>query len=300
MVPPPSLLVDMPSGRSATAPLARDPAAKATERTRLRQLVQEFMQEAATGRPCIVVSLDSRQFERSNGDIGNLRREARYNLSEEVERFTLLGRASQQRKVDEIPNDPVSDTNEEWETLGEWPFEAVLGTHRAEESALVRSHQHDLNRIVTREEMGRAAVLEFGGGAFAGCVPLLVIEESPDHREKFVSGMQILRLYKGAALRAQRLESARSTSERRTESPNSARVLASVPVASENAACTPTELSTGGRSPAPGSAAGSNPGSARLNNVRVHRPLGMSGPEPPPEDAGSKGVRTPTERQPSP
>jgi len=299
MVPPPSLLVDMPSGRSVPPLVVRDPAAKATERTRLRHLVQEFMQEAANGRSCVVVALDSRLIERSNTDIGSLRREARYILSEEVEKFTLFGRTLLQRKVDEhVANEQAPDSSEDqWEPLGQWPFEAVLGTHRAEESALVRSHEHDLTRIVTREEMGRAAVLEFGGGAFAGCVPLLLIEESSDHREKFVSGMQILRLYKGAALRAQRLESARSSSERRTDSPNSARVLASVPVASENIACTPTEFTAGTRSPAPGSTSGSAPGSARLNNVRVHRPLGMSGPEPP-DDAGSKGVRTPTEKPP--
>jgi hypothetical protein len=102
---------------------------------------------------------------------------------------------------------------------------------------------------------------------------LLLIEETPDHRERFVSGLQILRLYKGAA---QRLESARNSGgDRRHDSPV-ASVLANVPAVSENPGCGQYQPS-GPRSPPA-------PDSARLKNVRVQRPPGLAGPEPPPDD----------------
>merc|ERR1712113_829017 len=57
-------------------------------------------------------------------------------------------------------------------------------------------------------ELNRAAVLEFGSGVRT---PLLLVEESAEVRERFISAMQILRLYRGAA---ERLESAKQRSER--------------------------------------------------------------------------------------
>lgn len=197
--PPPALLVDAPlkGKRSVTPPSVRDPAAKALERSRLRQLVNEFTQEACSGRSCTVVMLDS---DLRNGGV---RREARYSLNVEVNRFVLHGRAPRLRDPEVIQDESEFD-----EPLGQWPMEAVLGVHRAEDSALVQSLMRDLSRLVSQEELPCAAVLEFGGGAFANCTPLLLIEESVDHCERFVSGMQILRLYKGAA---QRLESARNS-----------------------------------------------------------------------------------------
>jgi len=256
--PPPALLVDMPPSRqttkrSTTPPATRDPAAKAAERVRLRQLVNDFTQEAAGGRPCTVVVLDSDPTLNNGGT----RREARYTLGEEVQRFILLGRAQ--------PRDPqVADNGEaDWEPLGQWPLHAVLGTHRAEDSALVQSRQRELGRIVSREELGRSAVLEFGGGPFAGCVPLLLIEESREHCERFVSGMQILRLYKGAA---QRLESARNSGDRR---PNSPAISAPMGLLSQlRTASHIVETPSGGPS---------TPNPERVHSARANRPVGAVG-----------------------
>jgi len=216
--PPPSLLVDIPSGRRPATPPARDPAAKAVERARLRKLVNDFSQEASAGRPCFIIVLDGNVV----GSFGP-RREARYILSTEVDRLSLDWKTQVCSE-----NNTEVDADAEWEPIGMWPLEAVLGTHRAEESALVQSRQRELSRLVSREELSRAAVLEFSGGGLAARKPLLLIEETPEHRERFVSGMQILRLYKGAA---QRLESARSAGDKRPYAmPNG--LLSSSPVVS--------------------------------------------------------------------
>lgn len=199
--PPPSLLVDHTPGRRSTTPPARDPAAKAVERARLRKLVNDFSKEAAAGRPCLIIVMDGNMV----GSFGP-RREARYILSEEVDRLSLDWKIQVGGDADEVAIDT------EWQPIGMWPLEAILGTHRAEESALVQSCQRELSRLVSREELSRAAILEFSGGGSAARKPLLLIEETPEHRERFVSGMQILRLYKGAA---QRLESARSAGDKR-------------------------------------------------------------------------------------
>jgi len=190
--PAPALLVDAPSvpmgaRRPTTPPAARDPAAKAMERARLRKLVNEFTQEAALGRPCTIVFLEF-----ANAAVGLTRRGARYELLDEVERLVLRGRAG--------------GANDDWEPIGSWPLEAVLGVHRAEDSALVQSHQREVGCVAHREELARSAVLEFGGGACTARRPVLLIEESVEHCERLVKGLQILRLYKGAA---NRLESAR-------------------------------------------------------------------------------------------
>lgn len=245
-MPPPSLLVDTPStaGRRSSTPLgARDPAAKALERKRLRQLFNDFMQEAASGRSCTVVVLDD-DAARSNGGI---RTDARYTLSQEVERFMVETASG--------------------ESFGQWPLEAVLGTHKAEESALVQSRWVELARVVSQEELARAAVIEFGGGAFAGCTPLLLIEESPDHCEKFVSGMQILRLYKGAA---QRLESARS--DRRSNSREPMGLLA--------------QVASPGNKIEPKTAENSVP--QRFQQVGAARPAGSIGSDDPPDVSPDK------------
>lgn len=275
--PPPALLVDVPAGaqRPRTPPAARDPAAKALERARLRQLVNEFTQEAASGRPCSIVVLDGDMGECNGGG----RREARYTLSDEVDRFILLGRrAAQQRHADA----EAADNNEaEWEPLGQWPLEAVLGIHKAEESALVQSHQRDLGRSVSREEIARAAVLEFGGGTFAGCVPLLLIEESTEHIEKFVSGMQILRLYKGAT---HRLETARISSERRSNSPAPAvaSLFGQLPAA-------PESVPTASQQEAPSGSGKQTPDTSRIHSARLNRPAGLVGSDDPAADMPKAG-----------
>lgn len=255
--PPHALLVDMPStGRRATTPpAARDPAAKAQERARLRQLVNEFTQEASRGRSCTVVVLDSDPV-RVNG---GARREAQYGLGEEVDRFILRSCPA-----------AAAHAEGEWETLGQWPLAAVLGTHKAEESAIVASRRQELNRIVSNEELGRAAVLEFGGGAFAGCAPLLLIEASAEHCERFVSSMQILRLYKGAA---QRLESARN-GDSRQHPPTMTGLWTQPPpnhVAASKSAATPTRggPSTPIQDAAPASRGGSRPVGAVGNDDPV-------------------------------
>jgi len=190
LAPPQELLiVDEPEasfGRTSSPPAdIGDPAAKASERSRLRRLVSEFVQEAACGRPCSVIALDD-----ASSSVG-VRRDARYGLCDEVERLVLHRKA---------------DTDGAWECLGAWPLQAVLGAHRAEESALVRSFSQELSCQLTGEELRRSAILDFGGACAVRSQPLLLIEESPEHRDRLVSGVQILRLYRGAA---KRLESAR-------------------------------------------------------------------------------------------
>lgn len=272
--PPRSLLVDTPTTtrRSTTPPLTRDPAAKAQERARLRQLVNQFTTEAASGRPCTVIVLDT---DTTNGN-GVMRKDARYTLGDEVDRFMLLSRARPQSRDPEV----VNNAEPEWETLGQWPLEAVLGTHRAEESALVASRQRELNELVSKEELGRAAVIEFGGGAFAGCVPLLLIEETRDHCERLVSSMQILRLYKGAA---HRLESARNGGSRGSPgNPMMAGLWASVP-ASPDVGASSKNVQT----PTTGGPSTPNPDSSPSNRGRP-MVVGAVGNDDPVPDGISK------------
>merc|ERR1719433_891425 len=79
----------------------------------------------------------------------------------------------------------------------------MLGVHRAEDSALVQSSKRELSRLLSEDELCRSAVLELGGSGCAAYGPVLVVEESLELRNRFVSALQILRLYRSAA---QRLE----------------------------------------------------------------------------------------------
>lgn len=216
--PPQELFVDpQPLTRCSTAAAsAQDSASKANERSRLRKLVSDFVQEASRGRPCSVVALN----DASGGSVGS-RQDAHYEISEEVQVLII------RRKAD------AGDGG--GQPIGSWPLRAVLGAHKAGDSALVQSARHDIDAMVSHEELSRSAVLEFGSGART---PLLLVEESTEYRDRFVSGMQILRLYRGAA---QRLESAKTSGERRMNSAEaSPPSVGSSSVANENARKGPT------------------------------------------------------------
>jgi len=88
--------------------------------------------------------------------------------------------------------------------IGSCALQAMLGAHRAEESAIVRSLFPELRVLVSEDELARAAVLEFGPGAWASQAPLLVIGATAEQRELLVAGVQILTLYRGAAQRSAR------------------------------------------------------------------------------------------------
>lgn len=159
----------------------QDPASKARERSRLRALVAEFVQEAACGRRCSVVVL-------GDGGAGcGPKLDAWYELRDKAERFVLRGR----RKEKQPQQAP--------ELIGSWVLDAVLGAYKAEESALVHGARQELTGLLSDCELQRSAVLELGRGPCAACAPLLLVEDSVEHRDRFVLGMQIiLRLFRGA------------------------------------------------------------------------------------------------------
>lgn len=187
---PQDLLVEPLESSRASSSRARvpDPSEKARERARLRDLVSEFVSEASRGRPCSIVAL--------GGDGGSraVRRDARYELRLAADSLVLHGRAPEGAGCGD-------GDGPRWEQIGCWSLRAVRGAHRAEDSELVRNSLGDLRPLLSNRELSMSAVLEFGGGACAARAPLLFVENSVEHRERFVSGMQILRLYKGATRR---------------------------------------------------------------------------------------------------
>lgn len=192
---PPELLVDQPptsrggtTARGATSAL--DPAARAAERSRLKELVNEFVREAslAGGCPCELVVLDSS----AAGDTAapGLRRLAWYGLQSDAEQLRIHSKA---------PGGNGQDGSAEYELVGSWSLRSVVGCHRAEDSALCLRLAAELDAAgVAKEALATAAVLEFGGSAGP---PLLLIEESSSRRERLVAGLQVLRHYRGAARR---------------------------------------------------------------------------------------------------
>lgn len=156
-----------------------DPAAKALEHSRLRMLVSEFIEEATHGRECSIIILKDVSTKTS------AKLDAKYELRDKAERLVVHCK------------DKEKNT---WELIGSWILNAVLGAYRAEESALVHGAKRELTNFLSDEELRRSAVLEFGRGP---CAPLLLVEDSVEHRDRFVSGMQIiLRLFSGAWERA--------------------------------------------------------------------------------------------------
>lgn len=230
---------------SLDASPTRDPNAKAAERARLKRIVSEFSQEAAAGRRCTLVWLVDGE---SSAESSRVQRGCRYQLQEELSKLVLQCQPS----VEE-----GSPGNDNWEVLGTWPMHTVLGAHRADESALVQKHEQTVVKLISHEELGRAAVLEFGG-ACASRVPVLLVEESADYRDKFVNGMRILRLYRGAA--QQRLESARGPEDKLSWP------LAQTKAAAPEPSPVKTMVAVPCAKPGERSSPGGSSGSPRLNN----------------------------------
>ncbi|CAE8634041.1 unnamed protein product [Polarella glacialis] len=204
--------------RPAVLPSWQDPAAKALEHSRLKDLVRGFVREASDrGRLCSVLPLGvggpgGAKTVESGALCRRARLEARYQLCDEDRRLCrgvchVAERLVLSRKVSSHEAAGDRSTDGGWEVFASWQLVEVLGVHRAEDSALVQRHQPELDAMFSHEDLARSAVLEFGGVLQADRSPLLITEESPDQRNRFVSALQILRLYQGAA---QRLNSARS------------------------------------------------------------------------------------------
>lgn len=195
--PPPALLVDPPRSSRRSEPSSTsllDNAVRARERTRLQRLVSDFIHDASSGRSCSVVLLGEDQ------TLPGSRLEAMYRLSHEADSIVLQTKPKLQK-------DAVVDLPKT-EIIGKWPLRTVLGAHRAEDSALVKSLEKSLRPLVSKDEIGMSAVLDFGGGACTARSPLLLVEDSIEHRDRLVCGLEILRLYRGAA---HRLETTRES-----------------------------------------------------------------------------------------
>lgn len=171
--PPKEYLIDTPPAHRKSPPQKFVPS-QAEERIRLRRLVNEFVMEAARGRSCWVVPFELKE----GGATPGTRQEARYDL------------------LDEAAADASG-----WQTLGAWPLVNLLGAHRAEESALVGKLQKSLEQQVAKEELSRSAIIEFSSSNVAAKAPILVVEDTVESRERLVSALSILRLYRGAARR---------------------------------------------------------------------------------------------------
>jgi len=197
MEPAPELLLDSSSGllgslsgRPRTPPRTNDPRENVmAKRAELRQMLTEFTEEASkNGRPCVIVDLKTHG---SPEECRWMRQLARYSLRDAAARFVLS-------------EDTQDKLGGDGKAIGSWMLSSVLGVHRAEESALVQTRKPRLTHVVSDEELQRSAVIDFGGRACASRSPLLLIEESVDHRERFVSGMSILNMYnRGAARKAE-------------------------------------------------------------------------------------------------
>lgn len=164
------LLVDAaaaPLTARSEAPLPTS-ADKASERLRLQEAVAEFVRDAGRGRTCSVLLLDA------FGSVLQPRRRARYELS-------AAGSFVVERETVDL----------RWERFGVWPLSAVLGAYSSESSALVSGAAEDLERHLSGDELSRAALVEFAGGRRS---PLLMVEESVEHRDRLVAGLKVLRL----------------------------------------------------------------------------------------------------------
>jgi len=159
--------------RPATPPnTSRQSSNKATEQARLYDLVTEFAREATAGYSCTILELDA------FGREASAPRRAHYSLRGEGDQLVLQA------------EDPAGGKQ-----LGAWPLRATLGAYRAEESALVRNSWRELTGHFSEEELACAAVLELRGGTSSVGMPLLLIEASPERRDRLVVGLRVLRLY---------------------------------------------------------------------------------------------------------
>lgn len=224
----------------------------------MRKVVSELVREAACGRPAIVVALDS---ENAMAGVGvGTRLLARYQLCDELRRLVLHGRVNEK---------------DGWEVIGSWPLHALVGVHRAEESALVRSARHEMDGLLSIQELERSAVFEFGAGdsatvAGANRTPLLLVEESQEHRERLVSGMQVLRIYRGARHRSES-ESRRRQCGREdmapAAQPSSPAELREAPATPLRSAASSWSMRLGGRNAMPANPAHALPGHSLLAQV---------------------------------
>lgn len=174
--PPRELLVDAPVTWPPLTPSRhRELVSQEDERTRLFRVVSHFVREATLGRKCSVLVLDNYGF-----SVGSPV-EAQYKLQDEMQRLALHGKAA---------------SHLDWQLLGSWPLRATLGAHRAEESALVQNARAEGLLHFSEEELRRGAVLELRGGTSVALhSPMLLVEASPEHRDRLVAGLRVLRLY---------------------------------------------------------------------------------------------------------
>lgn len=201
--------------RSGSTPLSDSHSAaerRRGERARLRGIVDELVRLAspqAGGRLVTALELldDEALAADSLSSTAGARIAARYELRDKAEQLVLIREAAAAAGAADEAGAGSGEAVAS-ECLGSWPVASVVGAHRAEASALLRSHSVCRGRLL-EGELARAVVLEFGG-ARASCArrpPIVFVEESAEARDRLVTGLQILRLYQGAA---RRLESAGS------------------------------------------------------------------------------------------
>lgn len=266
--PPKEYLIDTPPAHRKSAPQKFVPS-QAEERIRLRRLVNEFVMEAARGRSCWVVPFELKE----GGATPGTRQEARYDLLDEAERWVLSCRAA-------------ADASG-WQTLGAWPLVNLLGAHRAEESALVGKLQKSLEQQVAKEELSRSAIIEFSSSNVAGKAPILVVEDTVESRERLVSALSILRLYRGAA---RRMEMAKGKSPGSEPSPEQGGPAVNV--------CGNTSTWCGQRSATPATASSSPREAPKLEGPASPEPVHRS-PVARVADTGRLGCALRHQRRPS-
>eukprot|EP00746_Dinoflagellata_sp_MGD_P013843 gnl/MRDRNA2_/MRDRNA2_130090_c0_seq1.p1 gnl/MRDRNA2_/MRDRNA2_130090_c0~~gnl/MRDRNA2_/MRDRNA2_130090_c0_seq1.p1 ORF type:complete len:251 (+),score=42.78 gnl/MRDRNA2_/MRDRNA2_130090_c0_seq1:63-815(+) len=137
------------------------PEAKSRERQRLRELVQEFASEALQGRSCTLLEF-SEQPRKEKG---------RYELHESGQRLILC---SDQKSISHS-----------------WLLSSIHDVYRAEESSFVERQLQNANSVsLSKDEITCAVLL----CTAAMKHPLLLIEDSPERREKLFIGLRVLRM----------------------------------------------------------------------------------------------------------
>ncbi|CAE8735551.1 unnamed protein product [Polarella glacialis] len=152
--------------RPAVLPSWQDPAAKALEHSRLKDLVRGFVREASDrGRLCSVLPLGvggpgGAKTVESGALCRRARLEARYQLCDEDRRLCrgvchVAERLVLSRKVSSHEAAGDRSTDGGWEVFASWQLVEVLGVHRAEDSALVQRHQPELDAMFNHEAWTR-------------------------------------------------------------------------------------------------------------------------------------------------
>eukprot|EP00931_Biecheleriopsis_adriatica_P060504 TRINITY_DN36349_c0_g1_i1.p1 TRINITY_DN36349_c0_g1~~TRINITY_DN36349_c0_g1_i1.p1 ORF type:complete len:298 (-),score=49.83 TRINITY_DN36349_c0_g1_i1:52-945(-) len=178
---------------------SEDLEAKASERARLQQLVCQFLSEtsrSAGGRHCAAIALDSSRGLGAKPHRLSGRQVVRYLLVDEATQLEISS------KVTSSWRGGVSS----WEILGTWPILHTLAVEKAERSALLGLFWPELCPLLAQEELCRSVVIEcreLHDGSSGAPAPLLLIEESRDCRDRFVTAIEILQLYRAGAARKQ-------------------------------------------------------------------------------------------------